>query len=80
MRRELKKIKAENAALAQRVQAGRANIAQTEQHISTTVNEWKVRKKTIKCKSKSFVSLKFLLQIKSENIKLFVIIIIIMGV
>lgn len=64
MRRELKKIKAENAALAQRVQAGRENIAQTEQHVSTTVNEWKVRKKTrIKCKG--FVSLKVLLQIKS---------------
>lgn len=74
MRRELKKIKAENAALAQRVQAGRENIAQTEQHVSTTVNEWKVRKKTrIKCKCKNFVSLKALLQIKSENIQLFVV-------
>lgn len=52
MRRELKKIKAENAALAQRVQAGRENIARTQQQVSTTVNEWKVRKKTrtIKCR------------------------------
>lgn len=52
MRRELKKIKAENAALAQRVQAGRENIARTQQQVSTTVDEWKVRKKTrnFKCK------------------------------
>ncbi|KAM6923440.1 polyamine-modulated factor 1 [Xenentodon cancila] len=42
MRLELKKIKAENAALAQTVQAGRESIAQTEQRISTAVNEWKV--------------------------------------
>uniref|UniRef100_A0A8C8DSE5 Si:dkey-6i22.5 n=1 Tax=Oryzias sinensis TaxID=183150 RepID=A0A8C8DSE5_9TELE len=43
LRLELKKIQAENAALAQKVQAGRENVAQTEQRISTAVNEWKVR-------------------------------------
>ncbi|KAM9356690.1 polyamine-modulated factor 1 [Symphorus nematophorus] len=41
MRRELKKIQAENAALAQKVQAGRERIAQTEHCISTAVDEWK---------------------------------------
>uniref|UniRef100_A0A8C8DSE3 Si:dkey-6i22.5 n=1 Tax=Oryzias sinensis TaxID=183150 RepID=A0A8C8DSE3_9TELE len=41
LRLELKKIQAENAALAQKVQAGRENVAQTEQRISTAVNEWK---------------------------------------
>nr|XP_015801630.2 polyamine-modulated factor 1 [Nothobranchius furzeri] len=38
---ELKKIRAENAALAEQVQAGREGIAQTEQHISTAVEEWR---------------------------------------
>lgn len=42
MRLELKKIRAENAALAQQVQAGRESITQTEHCISTTVDEWKV--------------------------------------
>ncbi|XP_071772783.2 polyamine-modulated factor 1 [Centroberyx gerrardi] len=41
LRLELKKIQAENAALAQRVQAGREGIAQTEQRIATAVDEWK---------------------------------------
>ncbi|XP_054452920.1 polyamine-modulated factor 1 [Anoplopoma fimbria] len=41
MRQELKKIQAENAALAQKVQAGRESLAQTEYRISTTVDEWK---------------------------------------
>ncbi|KAF6726765.1 Polyamine-modulated factor 1 [Oryzias melastigma] len=41
LRLELKKIQAENAALAQRVQTGRENISQTEQRISTAVDEWK---------------------------------------
>ncbi|KAM7389794.1 hypothetical protein PAMP_023750 [Pampus punctatissimus] len=41
MRLELKKIQAENAALAQKVQAGRESIAQTEHRISATVDEWK---------------------------------------
>ncbi|XP_069550674.1 polyamine-modulated factor 1 [Brachyistius frenatus] len=41
MRLELKKIRAENAALAQQVQAGRESVAQTEHSISTAVNEWK---------------------------------------
>ncbi|XP_030594403.1 polyamine-modulated factor 1 [Archocentrus centrarchus] len=41
MRRELKKIQAENAALAQKVQSGRESIAQTENRISATIDEWK---------------------------------------
>ncbi|XP_029917422.1 polyamine-modulated factor 1 [Myripristis murdjan] len=41
LRRELKKIQAENAALAQRVQAGREGVAQTEQRIAAAVDEWK---------------------------------------
>ncbi|XP_029297538.1 polyamine-modulated factor 1 [Cottoperca gobio] len=41
MRQELKKIQAENAALAQKVQAGRESSVQTEQRISTAVDEWK---------------------------------------
>ncbi|XP_037118379.1 polyamine-modulated factor 1 [Syngnathus acus] len=40
LQRELKKIQAENAALAQKVQAGRERIAQTEHLISTAVAEW----------------------------------------
>ncbi|XP_059202562.1 polyamine-modulated factor 1 [Centropristis striata] len=42
MRLELKKIQAENAALAQQVQAGRESVAQAEHHISAAVDEWKV--------------------------------------
>ncbi|XP_031158970.1 polyamine-modulated factor 1 [Sander lucioperca] len=41
MRLELKKIQAENATLAQKVQAGRESVAQTEHRISTAVDEWK---------------------------------------
>ncbi|TDH07631.1 hypothetical protein EPR50_G00107680 [Perca flavescens] len=41
MRLELKKIQAENAALAQKVQAGRESVVQTEHRISTAVDEWK---------------------------------------
>nr|XP_057918933.1 polyamine-modulated factor 1 [Doryrhamphus excisus] len=41
LRLELKKIQAENAALALKVQAGRERIAQTENHISTAVADWK---------------------------------------
>ncbi|KAG8004013.1 Polyamine-modulated factor 1 [Nibea albiflora] len=41
MKLELKKIQAENAALAQKVQAGRESIAQAEHRISTAVEEWK---------------------------------------
>ncbi|KAL6117612.1 pmf1 [Pungitius sinensis] len=41
MRQELKKIKAENAALSQKAQAGRESLGQTEHRISTTVDEWK---------------------------------------
>ncbi|KAG7230361.1 hypothetical protein INR49_024466 [Caranx melampygus] len=44
MRLELKKIQAENAALAQKVQAGRESVAQTENRISAAVDEWKVRR------------------------------------
>lgn len=43
MRLELKKIQAENAALAQKAQAGRESVAQAEHHISAAVDEWKVR-------------------------------------
>lgn len=43
LRVELKKIQAENAALAQKVQDGRESIAETERHISLAVDEWKVR-------------------------------------
>ncbi|XP_035525522.1 polyamine-modulated factor 1 [Morone saxatilis] len=41
MQLELKKIRAENAALAQKVQAGRDSVTQTENRISTAVDEWK---------------------------------------
>nr|XP_020447382.1 polyamine-modulated factor 1-like [Monopterus albus] len=41
MRKELKKIQAENAALAQKVQSSRESIAQTENRISVAVDEWK---------------------------------------
>lgn len=44
MRRELKKLQKENAALAQRVQSGRDTIAHTEQRIAAAVDEWKVTK------------------------------------
>lgn len=43
MRVELKKIQAENAALAKDVQDGRESIAETEHLISSAVDEWKVR-------------------------------------
>ncbi len=51
MQLELKKIKSENAALAQKVQAGRESITQTEHRISTAVDEWKVREKQWKIKA-----------------------------
>ncbi|XP_030001484.1 polyamine-modulated factor 1 [Sphaeramia orbicularis] len=41
LRLELKKIQAANADLAQKVQAGRDNVAQTEQRVSAAVNNWK---------------------------------------
>ncbi|XP_076878546.1 polyamine-modulated factor 1 [Brachyhypopomus gauderio] len=41
VRRELKKLQKENAALAQRVQAGREAIARTEERIAAAVDEWK---------------------------------------
>lgn len=47
MKLELKRIQAENAALAGRVRAGRESIAQTEQRISTAVDEWEVRNQAI---------------------------------
>lgn len=45
MKLELKKIREENAALAQKVQAGRERIAETENSIAMAVDEWKVREK-----------------------------------
>lgn len=42
VRRELRKLQKENAALAQRVQSGRDTIAHTEQRIGAAVDEWKV--------------------------------------
>ncbi|XP_030650095.1 polyamine-modulated factor 1 [Chanos chanos] len=39
--RELRKLQKENTALAERVQAGRQAIVQTEQRITATVEEWK---------------------------------------
>lgn len=47
MREELKKIQAENAALAQKVHDGRENIAETERNISSAVDEWKVRTESL---------------------------------
>lgn len=41
MRRELQKLQAENAALAQKVIAGRERISQTESQISAAVEDWK---------------------------------------
>ncbi|XP_059372620.1 polyamine-modulated factor 1-like [Carassius carassius] len=41
MRIQLKKLQKENAGLAQKVQAGRENITQTEQHIASGVEEWR---------------------------------------
>ncbi|XP_052006101.1 polyamine-modulated factor 1-like [Xyrauchen texanus] len=38
---QLKKLQKENTLLAQKVQAGRETITQTEQHISTAVEEWR---------------------------------------
>lgn len=49
LRRELKKILQENAVLAQRVQAGREGIAQTDKRIATAVDEWKVSKMENHC-------------------------------
>lgn len=43
MRKKLKALQAENAALAQRVQSGREAIASTELCITTAVDKWKVR-------------------------------------
>lgn len=54
MKLELKKIQAENAALAKKVQAGRDKISQTENRISTAVDEWKVREKPLKINREMF--------------------------
>lgn len=43
MRLQLKKLQKENAALAQKVQAGRETITDTEQRIASSVEEWRVR-------------------------------------
>lgn len=45
MKLELKKIREENAALAQKVQAGRERIAETENCIAMAVDQWKVTEK-----------------------------------
>ncbi|KAJ8015590.1 hypothetical protein DPEC_G00027690 [Dallia pectoralis] len=42
LKRELKKIREENAALALRVQNGRDGISRTEERIATAVDEWKI--------------------------------------
>ncbi|XP_036410953.1 polyamine-modulated factor 1 [Megalops cyprinoides] len=47
LRREVRKVQKENAALAQRVQAGRDNIAQTEQLIAKGVEEWRASASTL---------------------------------
>ncbi|KAG5842715.1 polyamine-modulated factor 1 [Anguilla anguilla] len=47
LRRELKKLQKENAALAQRVRAGRDRIAETEQHITSGVEEWRASTATL---------------------------------
>lgn len=47
MKLELKKIQQENAAVAQKVQAGRERIAETENRISSAVEEWKVRHRNV---------------------------------
>ncbi|XP_048848943.1 polyamine-modulated factor 1 isoform X2 [Brienomyrus brachyistius] len=41
LRRELKKLQKENAALSQRVLAGRERISQSEQRIAAGVAEWR---------------------------------------
>lgn len=45
MRLQLKKLQKENAALAQKVQAGRESITDTEQGIASAVEEWRVRER-----------------------------------
>ncbi|KAL4624816.1 polyamine-modulated factor 1-like [Arapaima gigas] len=47
LHRELKKIKKENAVLAQRVQAGRERIALTEQRITSAIEEWRATTSTM---------------------------------
>ncbi|KAJ8335284.1 hypothetical protein SKAU_G00409230 [Synaphobranchus kaupii] len=47
LRRELRKLQKENAALAQRVRAGRDRIAQTEQRIASGVEEWRASTATL---------------------------------
>ncbi|KAJ8377908.1 hypothetical protein AAFF_G00250590 [Aldrovandia affinis] len=47
LRRELKRLKKENAALAQRVRAGRERITQTEQLIASGVEEWRASTSTL---------------------------------
>ncbi|XP_053735222.1 polyamine-modulated factor 1 [Synchiropus splendidus] len=42
LQKELKKIQAENATIAEKVRAGRENITQTEQKIAAAVEDWKV--------------------------------------
>lgn len=65
MREELKKIQAENAALAQNVQDGRESIAETERNISSAVDEWKVR--TESAKQLTYVKLLSMLEFADEK-------------
>ncbi|XP_053487720.1 polyamine-modulated factor 1 [Ictalurus furcatus] len=63
VRRELRKLQKENAALAQRVQSGRDTITHTEQRISAAVDEWKASVADLEsfvsslCPSENFESL-----------------------
>lgn len=43
MRRELEKLRKENATLAGKVREGRSDITNTEQRIAAAVDDWKVR-------------------------------------
>ena len=52
MRRELEKLRKENAALAERVREGRSAIANTEQRITAAVDGWKVRAEENTCNLK----------------------------
>lgn len=52
MRRELEKLRKENAALAGKVREGRSAIANTEQLIAAAVDNWKVRPKIEPCNLK----------------------------
>ncbi|XP_067104223.1 polyamine-modulated factor 1 [Osmerus mordax] len=54
LQQELKRIQKENAGLAQRVQAGREGLAQTEQRITAAVDEWKASISEFQAQASSF--------------------------